>query len=416
MVLMAVGVSAQTTTTLVTEPEFETPVGQALIVKAQRFDPFPVEPGSYVDVWIRADNFGSKDIDNFKFRLTPRYPFTLDPNEQAERDFGLLRAGERATFKYKVRVDVNAVQGENPLEYEYILRGSRWLPGQFNIDVTTLAAILYVKEVTTDTVAPGATSTIGITLKNLADSAVKDVRVKLNFVEFIDTPAGIEVREVPLSPVGSSDEKAVKLIQGQEQLTLNFDVIVDPSTDAGVFKLPLSISYNDLQGVNYSRNNFVGFVIGSGPELVVNLDSSTANRAETKGEVVMRLVNRGLSELKFVYVTLGQLDDFELLSPAQVYLGNIDSDDYETAVYQLYVKKGVQGEIELPLTVEYRDASNKPYQESMQLTIRVYSDKEAKEFGLVKKSKVVGIVIVLIIVVGGFFVYRKLRKKAKRKG
>jgi hypothetical protein len=396
---------------------YETPTQKSIRIKNTRYDPFPVEPGSYFEFWIKIENFGSADISDFKFRLVPEYPFSLDPNENQLREFGMFSAGEQALFKYKVRTDINAVEGVNPLHYEYNFGGAQWNMGQFNVDVYTLDAILSVEDVTTskEAVSPGDEVGVSIKLKNLADSSLKDIKVKLNFIEFEQTLSGAQVVELPISPTGSSDEKTIKIMEGGSEEAVNFDLVVDPSAEAKVYKIPVTITYNDLQGTNYSKNNIISLTVGGEPDLAVTLDASTAHMAGNTGEVIVKFVNKGFSEIKFMYVVLEEGENFEVLSPKESYLGNIDSDDYETAEYEIYVDPKVNGEIILPITIEYKDSNNNPYTKNIKLQNRIYTSEEAKKFGIVKSGGTGGIVVVLIIVGIGLFFYRRWKKRKNNK-
>ncbi len=396
---------------------YETPTQKSVRIKNTRYDPFPVEPGSYFDIWIRVENFGSADINNFKFRLIPEYPFSLDPNEESEREFGTLLAGEQALFNYKVRADITAVEGANPLHYEFSYGGVQWNTGQFNIEVYTLDPILSIEKVSTKKggVAPGEEVDVEITLKNLADSILKDVNVKLNFVEVVQTAAGINVYELPISPIGSGDEKTVKIMQGGAEETISFSLIVDPSAEAAVYKIPTTITYNDMQGINYTKNTIISMVVGSEPELAVTIDTSTAHMPGKTGEVIVKFVNRGFSEIKFLYVTLEENGDFEIISPAESYLGNVDSDDYETAEYTVYVSPKVDGYLTLPITIDYRDTNNNHYTKKIDLKTRIYSSSEAKKFGITEGSGWGGFFVVILIVAGGLYGYRRWKKKKKKK-
>jgi hypothetical protein len=396
---------------------YETPSQKSVRVKSTRYDPFPVEPGSYFNLWVRIENFGSSDIRNFRFRLVPEYPFSLDPNEDAEREFGLLEAGSQALFNFKVRTDINAVEGSNPLKYEYTVASAQWDPGQFNIEIYTLDPILSVEEVIVgkDPAAPGEEVPVEIKLKNLADSALKDVNVKLNFIEFSQAATGVEVNELPISPRGSSDEKTIKIMEGGDEESVEFDLIVGPDAESTVYKIPVTITYNDMQGVNYTKNTIISMVVGGKPDLAVTVDTSTANMAGTAGDVVVKFVNKGFGEIKFLYVTLGESADFEIISPSEVYLGNVDSDDYESAEYSIYVNSGAKGDMILPLSIDYKDANNNHYTESLNLKTRIYSSKEAKMFGISEGSSRLGLVIVIVIVAGGLYAYRRWKKKKNNK-
>jgi hypothetical protein len=170
-----------------------------------------------------------------------------------------------------------------------------------------------------------------------------------------------------------------------------------------------------MQGTNYSKNNIISLTIGGEPDLAVTLDSSTAHMAGKTGEVIVKFVNKGFSEIKFMYVVLGESEDFEVLSPKEAYLGNIDSDDYETAEYEIYVNPKAKGDIILPLTIEYKDSNNNPYTKNIKLQNRIYTKDEAKKFGIVKTSSTGGIVVVLIIVGIGLFFYRRWKKRKNNK-
>ncbi|MBN2112372.1 hypothetical protein JW707_04720 [Candidatus Woesearchaeota archaeon] len=396
---------------------YETPDQKSIRIKNTRYEPFPVEPGNYFELWVRVENFGSSDITNFQFRLVPEYPFSLDPNEEAEREFGLLEAGGQALFNFKIRTDINAVEGSNPLKYEYTFTGGKWNDGQFNINIYTLDPILSIADVVVEKerVAPGEEVGVEIKLKNLADSTLKDVNVKLNFVEVVQTATGFEMGNLPISPMGSSDEKTIKIMEGGAEESVGFNLIVDSSAESTVYKIPVTITYNDMQGINYTKNTIISMIVGSEPDLVVTIDTSTANMAGKVGDVTVKFVNKGFSEIKFLYLTLEENGDFEIISPPEVYLGNVDSDDYESADYRVYVSPEAKGEVILPLTIDYRDTNNNHYVKKLNLKNRIYTSKEAKMFGIEKGNSVLGIVVLLLIVGGGLYIYRRVKKRKKKK-
>lgn len=396
---------------------YETPDQKSIRIKNTRYEPFPVEPGTYFDFWIRVENFGSRDINNFKFRLDPEYPFSLDPNEEAEREFGELKAGGQALFKFKVRTDINAVEGNNPLAYEFATTGNDWNRAQFNINIHTLDAILAVDDVVMEKerVPPGEEVEVEIKLKNLADSPLKDINVKLNFIDIAQTAAGASVVELPISPSGSSDEKTIKTMDARAEESVKFDLIVDPSAEATVYKIPVTLTYNDLQGTNYTKDTIISMVVGSEPDLAVTLDESTAHRAGKLGDIAIKFVNKGFSEIKFLYVTLEENGDFEIISPPESYLGNIDSDDYETAEYQVFINPEAEGEVHLPITIEYKDTNNNHYTKKMKLSSKIYTAKEAKMFGAAEGNGFTGIIVIVIVVIAGLFIYRKWKKRKKKK-
>lgn len=106
-------------------------------------DPYPAQPDNYVDVVFKIENKGGSIANDVIVELLPKYPFSLDPGVDAVTDVGLIRGsqyGEESVFvKYKLRVDKDAINGENEikLRYAYNTQG-RWenyIEKEFNITV-----------------------------------------------------------------------------------------------------------------------------------------------------------------------------------------------------------------------------------------------------------------------------------------
>ena len=121
-------------------------------------------------------------------------------------------------------------------------------------------------------------------------------------------------------------------------------------------------------------------IVGERPDLVVNLDSTDLNTAGKKGTATLRFVNKGTNNIKFAYVTLEESEQYEILSAANTYIGKIDSDDYETIDFDLYIGQD-ETEVSLPVTIEYKDANNKDYKEEIKVALPIYTAAEAKKYG-----------------------------------
>jgi len=219
---------------------------------------------------------------------------------------------------------------------------------------------------------------------------------------------------VPLAPIGSTDEKTIEAIGKNEKAKVMFDLIGEPDGEAGIYKVPLYYSYFDNLGNGYSRNNSIGLMVGSEPDLSVNIDSTTIYQPGKMGEVTVKIVNKGVSDIKLLNVKLAESNSYKILSPNEVYVGNIDSDDYETADFTLFVEKTKDKKAVLPIRLEYKDANNMEYLEIIDLELPLYGASEAKKFGFVKGNGTMGMFIMLVIVVAGFFGYKKWKKRKKK--
>ena len=101
-----------------------------------KYEPYPVNPGEYFTLWIKAENVGNELTEDAIFELVPEYPFSLDSNEDPIREYGQLTT-EPVVMEYKVRVDKDAVDGTNELKLRYKTdkSDSNWIYKEFDIIV-----------------------------------------------------------------------------------------------------------------------------------------------------------------------------------------------------------------------------------------------------------------------------------------
>jgi hypothetical protein len=85
-------------------------------------DPYPADPGNYVNLLFKIENSGNQDANNVTTQLMTQYPFSLDPGVSSINSFGTVRGlGDEMQYllKYRLNVDQNAVNGENEIKMEY---------------------------------------------------------------------------------------------------------------------------------------------------------------------------------------------------------------------------------------------------------------------------------------------------------
>ena len=80
--------------------------------------------------------------------MQPEFPFSLDSNEVAERNIGQLDSAEEILLEYLVRVNHNAIQGDNELDFKFSADGMAWITHTFDIYVNNPPVIDIPKVVT----------------------------------------------------------------------------------------------------------------------------------------------------------------------------------------------------------------------------------------------------------------------------
>ena len=156
----------------------------SLDVTQLKYEPYPVNPGEYFDLWLKAQWKGSTSTKNVTFKLVPTYPFYLDNNENAVKSFGKITptSSEPFVVKYKVRVHDDAVEGINNLRLNYNQDGDEdsWVVKDLEIQIADAQTVfdLVIQE-STDT---GTSIAIANTGKNTANSLIVRIPEQENFI------------------------------------------------------------------------------------------------------------------------------------------------------------------------------------------------------------------------------------------
>lgn len=369
-------------------------------------DPDPAEPGKKVDVRFKIENVGRGVATDFVFEIVPKYPFSLPPGEPAQTRIGDLNSrqigSEAYVVKYTLLIDKDAIEGRNEIDLRYSTNnGASWVRvPALDIQLKIHEAILAIDKVvySPEVVSPGDTTTVSITLTNAAQTLLKDIKVKLDLITVLSSATSVTQEEIPLTPIGTSNENVIRNLEAGASETMQFVLQVDADAASKVHKIPMIITYTDNGGRNYSRTNIIGVQVSEQPAFILNLEETDIYTKSSKGKMLLSVTNIGSSDIKFASLELLPGKEYEILSSNRVYLGNIESDDFEDAEFEIFAR-GTNGKIPLNIRLEYQDAYNQEKVEDMRVELRLFPHEEAVRYGLVKvKSKAASIISAVILV------------------
>jgi len=372
--------------------------------------PDPVQAGDIVTVRFKVENNGWENAEDMMIELLPEYPFSLVDGEPALQRIGSVHGKQLGDIgvivDYRLKVSENAVDGNHDLDLRYKLSSLQtvWVkPDPFVIEVLPSHAILHIESVTTipSQLHQGSEAKLRVELVNLASAFFRNIRVVLN------------LDGLPIATLRGTNEEVVSFLDAGERTTLEFTVVAEPDAASSLYKLPVELTYNDRLGTIYTRNDTVCIIIGGVPELLAYVDTSDVYGSSQTGEVTVRFVNHGVTDIKFLRASVLESDTYAVLSQPEVYVGNVDSDDYETASFDLALERVKGSQVSVPLLLEYRDANNNLFEEQVDVVLRLYSSSQAKKLGLKEGSGFGGFLIMLLIVGGGLYGYRRWKKKKK---
>lgn len=261
-----------------------------------------------------------------------------------------------------------------------------------------IASALTINSVVTspEDIAPGQEFSLKIELENNLGDDATDIDVSLNLLN------------VPFAPVKSSEVSIDDLDDGDKEKA-SFDLIAQADAEAGTYKIPLNIVYK-VDNQTKNKSSLVSVTVNAKPNLVLTSESSLIEGQKTKLDI--KLTNTGLAKAKFLTVQIGS-GNYDVLSAKSVYIGDLNSDDSDTASFDIFAKDTSVSII--PVTLTYRDSANNDYTESVFVSVKSYSEDEAVSLGLITKSNTklyLGIIVLIIIV---WLVYRSIRKRRMKR-
>lgn len=400
------------------------PSGVNLQMSLMSQDPDPAGPGETLELRWKIENLGSSKAENVRFEILPAYPFSLEPGVSAVKNIGSLGArqsGDNAvTLYYRLQVDPGALPGDEEIKLRYSFdAGTTWVTvDPFDVRIASHTTTLSVGSITVtpERPKPGEQATIVMRLENNADGVLKDIKVKLNFISIVTSGATLQYTELPFAPVGSSNEKAVTQISPGKSADVTFDIVVSGDASSQVYKVPLLLTYSDKDGNEYSTDGtttFVGLVVDAEPEYELALKDTDVYIAGSTGEIVLSLSNIGSSEIKYLSMELLDGEFYDVISPPGTYLGNLESDDFETAEFTIHVDSKAEDAVPLLVKLTYKDSYNQPFVKTGAVSLPIYSKSDAKRFGLIPagRSPFTTLAIIAVLAGGGYWYFRRRRRR-----
>jgi LPXTG-motif cell wall-anchored protein len=384
-----------------------------LDISLSKYDPYPATPGQTVKVWLLVQNTGDSDAKDVNIELVPQPPFTLYNQDSALKNISILGAGKDYLIDYTLKVDNNAVQGTNSLKIIYSHSASSGAQEKnLDISVQTKDATLTIDGVKVDPqeIIPGSDGKVTITVKNDAPSLMTDLSLKLQLQAIV---GGVLV-DLPFAPIDSGAEQKIYQIDPGQTADFTYTIKAYPDAVSKVYKIPFTLTYYDSLGTQNNKTDFIGVVVNSAPEIAVLIDKTDLTTQMRTGSATLKIINKGLSDVKFLNVIIQKSNDFDLLSNSDTnYVGNLVSDDYQTVDYTMDIKSS-KNTVAIPVTLQYRDSNNNYYEKNINVSLNLIDSGKLNGGNGGAGSTWVVIIIILLIVGGVWYYFRRKAKKNKK--
>jgi hypothetical protein len=249
-----------------------------------------------------------------------------------------------------------------------------------------------------ETIYPGESEEIILEIENNENFDIEDVSLAL------------DLSDLPFTTIGSS-EKDVDDIDEDDDEKVSFNLRASIDITPGDYNIPYILKYVNAENASedFNKTGSFGLRVSAKTDLDFVVDVQDNAIVGEKGEISLEIINKGLGEIKSVSVQIFP-QGFELLSKEKIFVGTIDSDDSDSATFDVIYK--TTNPI-LSAKVEYKDFDNKDQTETINLSFKVYTKEKALELGILQRPNYLVYLIIGILVIA--YIIHRILKKRKRK-
>ncbi|MBT3464654.1 hypothetical protein HOD20_02715 [archaeon] len=286
-------------------------------------DPDPAIAGDTLEIRIGLENKGENIIENRVIEMDYEYPFeplTGEDNIEVIESISPNIVGTNAlVLKFKVRINREAVAGNyniHLLEYEEGKK-DKAVKRLYSIDIKNKesAEVIYIDTVS---LIPGHEQQVKFTINNVGSAPLKDITFSWENEDDI------------ILPVGSDNTKYIKYIDVGEKEELSYNVIADSESVAGLYKLDLSLTYDDpLTSEEKEISTIAGIYVGGGTDFDVAFSEFSNN------EYSFSIANVGSNPANSVTITIPQQQGWKVSGSNSEIIGNLNKGDYTVASFSV---------------------------------------------------------------------------------
>jgi hypothetical protein len=253
-------------------------------------------------------------------------------------------------------------------------------------------------------VSPGDKMKLFVNLTNTGNSKAYSAKITVSSSSAYFTSLG-------------SSERYFELISSDSKKQVEFEIGVSGNTPAGYYPLTITVNYLNVNGeVQTPLQKQVGLEVGGSPQISITPDTSPFPiSAGGKYALSLQFSNTGTINIRALTVSVSG-ENFEILSSAENYIGSLNLDEYTTVQYTIHAKNNLQpAKYPIHVSMNFKDSYNNQHSIQQDVLLEIVSPDVAaltqKPDGLSLTS-----ILIIIVVIGviGYFVYKRyFKKKAK---
>jgi hypothetical protein len=350
----------------------------------------PVYPGDTAYVYVPIQNMGyGNNMEDVTVKLVPK------DNASANavtilNDVYLLGTinewGDQRTAKFRIYVNPDAIEGDYYFNVFVTYRGLQTDTSNPQMTATTKLddqiltikgkPMIMVVNSTMDVLAPTSTNKETITFKNTGTGTVQNAVAEIN----LDSTNSI------FSILGGGKQFSLGTMKAGDVAYITFDLAVDISANPGVYNIPVKISGQN----NYSTDNIIGLVVAGITDFEISYQ-------ETSGSFNLNIANVGISSANAVAVSLPPQKNFSITGSTSTVIGNLNSGDYTSAIFQISKIQGTGNNLEIE--IQYTDTSGQRHTITKSLKVELSATGTNASTGSTTNYTVWVLAVVILMVI-----------------
>lgn len=352
-----------------------------------------LRPSSISTISLTVTNTG---LDLTDVVITPTAGPYIKITSGSKNDIGGLAAATTAQSAISIKVDDNV-----PSTTSYVYLQVDYYTGSSSYEKTFYIPLVIIREPIlqisnvnfSSDLEPGKSVTLYFNLNNEGMGNAKDITVSLPQTSNFITSE-------------SSGEFFIDNLASGESKTLTFPITVSPSAIIGTATLPVKLSYYDETRTNvYNDTKQIGALIKGKYNFIVTVDSQDVLTTDTSGSITIKIANAGNEQADFLAVKVIPPNSIDI-SPSYVYVGNLNSDDYDSEKLSMNVGSVSPGNYPISLQLTYKDSFGNPYSEIYSVNAQVSTKAEYSMMHPSSPSSLL-IIVVVIVIIGVIIIWRK---------
>ncbi|HLD10480.1 MAG TPA: hypothetical protein VJB89_00200 [Candidatus Nanoarchaeia archaeon] len=355
----------------------------------------PQEPGSKFTIKLNIENPTDNTLNDIKITVEEDYPFIIDDTKE---EISTLLPKETKSIYFDIDTKDDTESDTYSLKIKYQENNDDSEKETFSIKIQSKYSNIALTKISSspEIIKQGEETELKLTIKNDGKTKTKNIRAKL------------DLTTVPFAPINGIENLIISLDQEEEEI-INYKIKVLPDAESGTYKIPLSISYTNEIGDIQEKQELISVTIGSTPVIEITIEAEKPIILDELSTITILLTNSGLENIKLATIILTTSPDYNIISTNKVYIGNIDSDDYQTAEFTIIPKTTNPPKISLT----FKDSNNKDFKIEETLETKIYTKEEAKKLKLItsKISTTTIIPIIIILLLIAYIIYKRRKRK-----